>query len=493
MSAPPRVLFLAFDAMDRDLVLEWAAAGILPTFRSLLARSLHGPTHNPPGLLVGAVWPSFFTGVSAARHARFCYEQLVSGSYTVKRIYAADLKPAPFWIAVSQAGRRVAIVDVPKSPLDTRINGIQLSNWGTHDPDLGVTFATSPPPLAAEIEARFGADPVGDCNLIERSPGGFAAFARSLKRRIEAKTDICRDLLPRGDWDLFLAVFAESHCVGHQCWTLHDETHLSHDRALAQAVGDPLREIYVALDRALGELLLRAGPVKPVFVLTSHGMGPHYDGTFMLDDMLRRLDPPLTTPPAGLVSRARGFARRILHQAPPATRSARDEAERPRRRVFAVPNNDVYGGIRVNLIGREPRGRVQPGAEYDALFTELRRQMLEIENLDTGAPVVRDLIRVDRIYAGERLCELPDFYVDWNRDTPIARVSSPAFGVLEKTFIGVRTGDHRPEGFFWATGPGIVPGRRLETVSVMDFAPSVAARLGISLDDVDGVPIRGLA
>jgi predicted AlkP superfamily phosphohydrolase/phosphomutase len=65
-----RVLFLAADAMDKDLVLRWAEDGTLPTFRRLLSTAAWGNTENPPGLFVGAVWPSFWTSVSPARHAR---------------------------------------------------------------------------------------------------------------------------------------------------------------------------------------------------------------------------------------------------------------------------------------------------------------------------------------------------------------------------------------------------------------------------------------
>jgi len=64
------------------------------------------------------------------------------------------------------------------------------------------------------------------------------------------------------------------------------------EHALAWRVGRSPRveRVYVALDAAVGELLRTAGPDTTVVVLASHGMGPHYDGTFMLDDILERLD-----------------------------------------------------------------------------------------------------------------------------------------------------------------------------------------------------------
>jgi predicted AlkP superfamily phosphohydrolase/phosphomutase len=159
------------------------------------------------------------------------------------------------------------------------------------------------------------------------------------------------------------------------------------------------------------------------------------------------------------------------------------------RRFFAVPNNDVYGGIRVNLVGREPCGLVHPGKEYDALFEELRSGLRQLVNVDTGQPVVRDVFRLADVYRGECFDALPDFCVEWNRDAPISGVASPAIGTLRKRFRGVRNGDHKPEGFFWAMGPGIEPGLRIEPVSVMDFGATISTLLGAPLPDVDGKPI----
>jgi predicted AlkP superfamily phosphohydrolase/phosphomutase len=483
-------LFLGLDAMDRDLISQWAEAGILPTFRSLFERATFGTSRNPPGLFVGAVWPSFFTAVTPARHGRYCYEQLVNGTYGVRRFLSSDLKRSPFWCCLSDAGRRIAIIDVPKSPLTPNLNGIQLVNWGTHDPEVDNAFRTWPPPSARQLSVRYGADPVGDCNHIGRNVAGIEAFCRNLEARIHAKVAICDALLEREEWDLFLVAFAESHCVGHQCWMLHDPTHPSHDKRLARAVGNPLQRIYVALDAAVGELLLKAGPDTTVFVLASHGMGPHYDATFMLDDILERLDPQ---PGAGRRQAAAwgrtyvdALLRRVWLGRPPRLR-----LPVARRRFFSIPNNEVYGAIRVNMVGREPRGLVHRGTEYDALFADLRRKLLTLVNCDTGQPVVHDVFRVADVYQGD-VDDLPDFCVEWNLTDPISSVASPAMGTIRRRFRSVRTGDHKPKGFFWAAGPGIQARRRIEPVSVMDFGATVAALLDVPLPDVDGRPIAAL-
>ena len=46
-----------------------------------------------------------------------------------------------------------------------------------------------------------------------------------------------------------------------------------------------------------------------------------------------------------------------------------------RSNCFDIPNGEVYGGIRVNLVGREPQGKIKPGVEYDAFCDALTRDL----------------------------------------------------------------------------------------------------------------------
>jgi hypothetical protein len=64
---------------------------------------------------------------------------------------------------------------------------------------------------------------------------------------------------------------------------------------------------------------------------------------------------------------------------------------------------------------------------------------------------------------------------------------------MEQVYQLNRTGDHRPRGAFFATGPAFGPRRLNELTSVNDFAPTIARLLGTSLAGTDGVPIAALA
>jgi predicted AlkP superfamily phosphohydrolase/phosphomutase len=507
MTTPTRVLVLAGDALDDVLVRRWAAEGLLPTFRRLLSEGTWATTQNPIGLYVGALWPSFATGASPARHGRYCHHQIRPGTYEAKLFVAQDLRLEPFWVALSRAGRRVAVIDTPKMQLARDVHGILLADWGTHDPDPGSVFATWPPELAVDVMTRFGGDPVGLCDRVPRTPEALGMLRDNLLKRVETKGRLACHYLAQGSWDLFLAVFNDPQCAGHQFWYLHDPEHPKHDPEMARALGDPVRDVYVAIDAAMGKIIEAAGPDTAVLVYGSHGMGPHYGASFLLDETLSRME-AARLPFAGARRRAATAARWVWEHTPfrlgklpgPVAQRLRDQlgAALPTldvagtRLCFQVPNNDVWGAIRVNLAGREPSGRVRPGADYDRFCAQLAADLRDLVDVDSGQPIVRRVIRTEDVYPRRPDDDLPDLLIEWHHDRPIVAVTSPLVGTVRGKYSGIRTGDHRPDGFVIARGPAAARGTVERLLQVEDLAPTIAALLDVALEGVDGKPAAEL-
>ena len=397
MGEKTRVLAIGLDAAEPSLLLRWAADGTLPVLAGLLERSAHGPIENPPGLYVGAVWPSFWTGLPPTRHGLYAPTQLEPKSYETRSTSPEEARGEALWEAVSAAGQRVCALNVPKSRQPVALNGIHGTDWATHDGDDDP--AAYPSSLLPLIQDQFGSRPFKNCNQHRRRPDDFIALREALCDRAERLGALSGQLLDEGGWDLFLTVFGEPHCVGHQCWHLHDSTHEQYDEALANPVGDPVRDVYVAVDGAIGQLLERAGPQTSVLVFSSHGMGPKYAANFYLDRILRQLEGEETSDRTARTALA---LIRTWHRMPRALRAqlgaVRDHTKARLRnekrdmsgeRYFRVPNNDAIGGVRINLEGREPRGCVKPGAEFEALCAELTSDLEALVHADTGRPAVR--------------------------------------------------------------------------------------------------------
>lgn len=497
MTALTRVLFICLDAAERDLLLEWSDAGMLPNIQALRRRSLWADAPALPGLGSGALWPSFATGVNPSRHGRYFSLHMQIGTYELYKYRFDQDQWQPFWRTLSQAGRRVAVIDVPYDSLSKDMNGLQIVDWCIHNPQRSEA-GIFPPQERKAIAERFGVeDSVGMCDHYGSSRQDMEAFSERLLARIAKKGDLACHYLGQGGWDLFLTTFDESHCAGHKAWHLHDAHHPRHDREIAGRVGDPVKDVYVAIDAQIGRLVDLVGPDTSVILLSGTGMGPNFSGNHLLDEVLGRLEdhgPSLgriASRPARLIwskilprhIRAK-LRSRVVH-----VEQSLIESDRKRRKAFTVPHNDISGAIRLNLVGREPNGRVHPGAEADELCAQLTRDLMELRNLETGEPMVKRVVRTADLYKGEHVGDFADLFVVWNKSGTVKSVGSPKIGTISRSFTGNRSGDHTPHGLFMAYTPGAAAGHRDEPISILDLAPTVASLLGVALDDVEGAPI----
>jgi hypothetical protein len=83
---------------------------------------------------------------------------------------------------------------------------------------------------------------------------------------------------------------------------------------------------------------------------------------------------------------------------------------------------------------------------------------------------------------------LPDLLIEWQHDRPIRAVTSPLVGTVRGRYTGVRTGDHRPDGWVIARGAARAAGAVERQLEAEDLAPTIAALLGVTLEGVDGKP-----
>ena len=330
--------------------------------------------------------------------------------------------------------------------------------------------------------ARFGDDatdvdegPDRRCSKHALATDEVEPFLAELERSIERKCAATEWLLARGGWDLFLTVFKESHCVGHLCWSAFGETQ------------EPLRRIYRALDTAIGHLVERVAAATPVIVFSSLGMEANHSGEHLLDTVLEKLERHIA-PRRTVLRRMRERLRREQNGA--LTERGRARAARV---AYTVDHNEGSGAVRVNVAGREPRGMVRRGRELDELCDRLTNELLALTDPEDGHPIVERVLRSDRVYVGAHLDELPDLLVVWRRNAPIRGAASAAIGEVRVPAPNRRPGNHVEGGILFARGPAIGRDVQLPRADIVDLAPTLAAQVGVRLEDVDGRAIEGVS
>jgi predicted AlkP superfamily phosphohydrolase/phosphomutase len=495
MRVPARVACITLDAAEQSLLHQWASQGLLPHFGKLLEESVSSTTRNPEIIYSGTLWPSFNTGLWPGRHDNYHYLQPDSRSYGLRLFLPEHLSVDCIWNAIVQQGHRVALIDLPKAILARTSRTLQISFWSEHEVRHPLTCW--PPSLEQEVLQVAGADPVGACDLVRQRPHELLRLKDALIKRAARRADLALAVLAQGPWDLFALNFSEAHCAGHHLWAARDPAHPLYGTAFRTLLGeDPLLEVYQAIDRALGRIVDALGHDTSLMVLATHGMGPRYDASAALDSVLRRLDGIEVPKSSWPMEAARkmwiqlpGVVRGPFRRAADVFYDAPRKRERATRRFFAVPTTDNCGGVRLNLRGREPKGRVEPGTPYQELCDWLERELLLLVNAATGAPAVKRVLRGDHLFAGPFRDQFPDLVIEWNSEAPIPAVSSQRIGELPVDSPNPRTGDHRPKGLVLVRSSDLTPRALDGEMAIVDLAPTLAARLGVTLSGIDGKPI----
>jgi len=317
---------------------------------------------------------------------------------------------------------------------------------------------------------------------------------------IDQKANITKWLMENRPWDLFLVVFAELHPAGHYLWP--QGARASGEDGFWSMDGskfDQLRDVYIAIDRAVGEITKHCPDDVTVFIISGDGVGPNHCAWHLLPQVLSRAGftaaQGLSGPTDGGSDSKMSLLGWLRGAIPPRLRSeiasrlpwrfrdrlalrlAAAQIDWSKTRAFALPA-DLEGCIRINLRGREPHGIVEPGDHYDDVCSELIELLEKLVNPATGRSAVRRVHRIDRLFPGEKRDHLPDLTVMWNDEAEIREVYDERLGVVSEAPIDPRTGTHFPVSFMAVKGSRSTA-RRIEGGHIADLAPTVVARFGV--------------
>ncbi len=116
MKPSKKLLVLVADAANPALLRSWAADGTLPNIGKLISGGVIADLCGPDPLYVGSTWPSFYTGLNPAGHGFYWTDQHRTGTYRIHHVAPDDFARNPaLWDVLSDAGRRVLVMDVPLS------------------------------------------------------------------------------------------------------------------------------------------------------------------------------------------------------------------------------------------------------------------------------------------------------------------------------------------------------------------------------------------
>lgn len=499
-----QLLLIGLDAAEPSCIERWISEGRLPNLARLRGEGSWSLLRSPAEEFPDEVWPSLYASTNAARLGKYYYIQPEEGSDRLV-LLEDDHQGKQFWTAASEAGKRCAVIDPPKTAIMPGLNGVQIASWGAHASHCETT--SQPPELLSELIASHGDYPLDSCDNHGRSPAAYRQLREKLIEGVRRRGAVLRDLLDREDWDLFFAAFSETHCSGHQFWHFQDPSHPLYDPTDRHGLRSAMADVYEAIDAEIGSLVERVGPDTPVMIFSGHGMAPQFHGRDLTPTLLDLWGLSGSSNIAPDPSRSRrievkpGLVQWLKEKVPiqmqyavkamlpkpiedaVVARVMGSKNLNPRARVNYVPNNDLNPAFRVNLKGRDPHGLVAPGAEYDAVLDFLTLRLRELVNPSTGKPAIRKVTRLHDRYAGPLLDRLPDLTAMWSRDAWIGEVDSPGYGRVIGSHHDLRTGGHEALGFCLLRMAGAEIDLESCEPSGKDIGPTVLSILGAPVPD----------
>lgn len=475
----PRVLVLGLDGGDWRVLEPLVAQGRMPHLGRLLEKGVQGYLASTVPPVTAPAWASFLTGVNPGKHGVFAFQRPLDQDLDRGWVNGASIRAPKLWHYLEGQGLRCASVNVPMTYPPEPLPGSMVTGMLT---PLGAEQFTYPPDLSPALRARGY---VTDLRIrkVEReveTPEQQIHLLRDLRDVARRRVEGVLWLWEREPVDLLMVVFETPDRIQHLFWGRLQ-------RALAEgpadAVDEALLACYEEVDQGIGALLALAGEGTTVFLLSDHGFcGLHT--AVHLDQWLAD---------RGFLRYARAKAtvrRRVKAGLAPLLKRVLPRPWLLRgRQAFAVTkvvdwgHTRVYSGrssenaVFLNLRGREPKGIVEPGQEYEALREEVVQALQALRDPRTGALVLQRVFRREEVYRGPYLASAPDILLELTEGYEVTSEVTTAGIFRDVSAQGA--GFHAQKGIFVAAGAGVAGPGRLEGVHIQDLAPTILHCLGL--------------
>jgi predicted AlkP superfamily phosphohydrolase/phosphomutase len=258
-------------------------------------------------------------------------------------------------------------------------------------------------------------------------------------------------------------------------WRLHDTGHPLYDAAKAQRYAEEIDKAYDRMDAIVGDAVQRMGPRTALIVCSDHGFASFRRGVNYNTWLVKNGFMTLREGSYGGKTLEDLFDRGELGE-------FFKFVDWSRTKAYAMGLGNIY----INLLGREPKGSVAPGREYDEVRDAIARGLEELVDPQNGEKPVLKVYRREEIYSGFDPRVLPDlrpansdhYRVGWQ--TALGEVPPNVFEDNLKSW----SGDH------CSNDPSVVPGVLFSNVRLDPGAPGIGDIYPTILEllGVPGVP-----
>jgi predicted AlkP superfamily phosphohydrolase/phosphomutase len=454
-----KVLVIGLDGASPLLIEKWIED--LPIFKKFKNEGSWGSSVPPIPAQTPVAWTTFMTGKNPGKHGIFSFAMRKPRTYERRIISPSMIGSKTLWRILSKYGKRVGVLNVPMAGFE-EINGFMIPGFLAKSEGV-----PHPLELKWKLERKFGImeKVAGDVetHVLEKAKSDPDYFFSRVNEMTDMLGEISLYLLREEKWDFFMVVFMGTDRIQHFFWKHMDESHPKYEENEFSAKA---KKYYEKLDKIISRFLDANPKDALTIVMSDHGFCPVWQEV-LLNNYLEE---------HGMLK----------------TNDGKIDLEKSKAVSYG------YGDIWLNVKGREPRGILRRGREYEAAREEII-QTLESLKINGEKPIKR-VEKRENIYWGSHVNEAPDLTAVFNRGWQAAR--HPEIETtkrLDKKYIvekprwsGGHDGTHDPldvPGILGLLGPGISKRKKLR-VYLCDLAPTILKLMNIPVPmDMDGKPL----
>jgi predicted AlkP superfamily phosphohydrolase/phosphomutase len=498
----PHLLVIGVDGMDFRISSQLLAAGQLPNLAALVARGAWGPLQSTVPPVTHCAWSTLMTGKNPGKHGIFDF-----ATEAFPQTIASRRRAMTVWQALSREGLRVGTFNLPTTYPPEQLSSFQVSGLGAPAFAADIAYPREAFEVLAGAVGSYDPFPVSI-----QTPKGDAA---AVQQHLDVPLLGTRALLTALPCDVYMVSFQVVDWVQHA--RLGAELPAGGSGSLQP--GGVVAQTYARVDERIGDLLREwTSDQTTVLVVSDHG-GASADRLVNLERLF--LDDGLMAYAHATGGDERSLSRRRSHAAkvwgvwqalrkavPWVTRVLRPLTRRLQGRVAAYQDDLAvdwsqtvaapwgrFGGVRLNLRGRDEGGIVVPG-ETEEIVARVKASLAKLTDPTTGAPVYREVLSREELYTGEYVSRGPDLvaisteerYLTMSGRTGAATL--PLLDVRRAVEVYPPSGWHSSQGVVMMAGAAIEPGTLLEGADIVDVTPTILYLLGQPVPrDMDGAPI----
>lgn len=491
------LLVIGLDGATFDVIDPLLNEGRMPFLASMMTEAAYGILESTIPPLTGPAWVSLATGKNPGKTGAFEFFNRTGPGLDLKPISSEMFKRNAFWDYLSDAGRKVCILNYPMLFPPYPIHGCMISGLGSSPMDA---FAY-PPELHHEIDEIAGGYEISVPYNNPIYSNNEERFFVDLFRLLDKQERVTKYLLQKDEWDVFLVVFSATDFLQHYGWKHFDPSHPLYDQTHSPRHAEAFKAVWTRIDQVLAEVIGLVEPDTTVMMASDHGFGPE-DQTFYINQWLRAEGYLRTKKWKGhSLSQVYPLIRRLARStvaklAPTAYERLKrghgengrvwlrlkknlifDQIDVERSKAFALETG--FGGIFLNRAALSER-------ECADLKIEIRDKLQRYPGFESV-----EVWFSDDIYSGPYTALAPDIQLSINNYRCGVRVELSSKRIYEpRPFSPNRSGNHRLDGVLIVKGPNIDPGN-LPKSKIIDIAPTLLymQRVPIPLD-MDGEIIR---